>query len=176
MQELTHKAYSDALIDLGKEHKLLKRFKDESIIISQAMFLNRRFEELLRSPSISLSEKLEIAEQTFGKCNELFKNTIKLLIKKNKARHIQRTFENVHAKACKELGIALAKIESVQKLTDKNIKELENFYSKKLNKPVEVIHTLNPNLVSGIRVTVDGKLYDGTIKGRVEQIRSELLG
>ena len=71
-------------------------------------------------------------------------------------------------------GICLAHVESATPLTDWERDSLREALSKKYKKTVELSLTLNPALLGGVRIRIEGQLLDGTLRGRLDGIRHAL--
>ena len=73
------------------------------------------------------------------------------------------------------LGIEEGVIYSPYAISDQQIKDIEKAISQKENKKVTLTVTLDPSLVGGIKVQIKNRVYDGTIKNKVEMLKKELL-
>ena len=60
-------------------------------------------------------------------------------------------------------------------LTDQQIQDIEKAISQKENKKVTLKVSIDPSLLGGIKVQIANRIYDGTIKNKVEMLKKELL-
>ena len=64
---------------------------------------------------------------------------------------------------------------SIRELSDEEIKQIETSVSKKLDTNVELTNRISKDLISGIRVVVEDVVIDGSMKYKLDNLRSELL-
>ena len=68
---------------------------------------------------------------------------------------------------------ALAEAENA---VDAYLKDIAGAVSKKENKSIVLRQIVDQNLIGGIRVQINDRVYDDSIKNKVEKLRNELLG
>ena len=73
------------------------------------------------------------------------------------------------------LGIEEGMIYTPYELTDQQIQDIEKAISKKENKKVTLKVSIDSSLLGGIKVQIANRIYDGTIKNKVEMLKKELL-
>ena len=73
------------------------------------------------------------------------------------------------------LGIEEGVIYTPYEISDKQIKDIEKAISQKENKKVTLKVRIDSSLVGGIKVQIKNRVYDGTIKNKVEMLKKELL-
>jgi F0F1-type ATP synthase delta subunit len=61
-------------------------------------------------------------------------------------------------------------------LSNEEKKVLEGRFAKVLNSPVSASYLVTPALVGGLKVTANGKTYDGTLSGWLNQVEEVLVG
>ena len=52
---------------------------------------------------------------------------------------------------------------------------IEKAVGSKMGRTVELQQKLDEDLILGIKVVIDGKVFDGSMKNRVENLRTSLL-
>jgi F-type H+-transporting ATPase subunit delta len=73
-----------------------------------------------------------------------------------------------------EIARRTARIESAAALPDATRQTLQNDLTRRYGAGLNFILTQNPALIGGVRVQVGGDVYDGSVQGRLETLRSEL--
>lgn len=101
---------------------------------------------------------------------------LKVLIKNHRMQlfmKIQREFNLlVNEKRHVEEGI----VYSVYKLNEEQINQIENAIETNIHKKVELINKIDETLIGGAKVVIHDRVYDGSIKAKLESMRLELLG
>ena len=73
-----------------------------------------------------------------------------------------------------ENGVAEGRIYSASKLSENDRKAVERAFKKKLGKEVSLINIVQPSLLGGIKVALEGKVYDGTLRNKLMTLEKEL--
>ena len=52
---------------------------------------------------------------------------------------------------------------------------MESSLSKKLNKKVILSSTIDENIIGGIKIRIGDRLFDGTVKSKLNKLKEDLL-
>ena len=69
-------------------------------------------------------------------------------------------------------GIKEGIVYSAEKLSAAEIKKIEKSIGERLSSKVELENHVDHRLIGGVKVYVDDKVFDGTILGKIERLRS----
>ncbi len=86
---------------------------------------------------------------------------------------IQRAFSRLCLEAA---GGLLGTVESADPLEARDLEELQDSFSKKTGKKVKFQVLIDPALIAGVRITVNGVTYDGTIKASLQRFKNLFTG
>jgi len=167
--------YALALLAIAKEEKKLIAYKEQSMVIIEAIDNNEDIIHLLDSKSNSVDVRQQIVKKAFGKVNKNLLNFLYILVERSK-------FE-VAVPALKKLikfinvikKVNEGTVYSVEKLSPKQLKDIEDRTSKILGAKVELINKLDATIVSGLRIQVGDEIVEDTIATRLEEIKNQLL-
>lgn len=74
-------------------------------------------------------------------------------------------------------GIATAKVESVRALTDEEKLAISSVFAKKMNKvSLEIENVVNNDLLGGLKIQIGNRIFDGSLRGKLDGLKRELLG
>lgn len=65
---------------------------------------------------------------------------------------------------------------SAEKLTDDQLSSIEASMKKKTSSEVRLSNIIDPSLLGGVKVALDGKVYDGSLRGRLLNLAKTLQG
>lgn len=103
------------------------------------------------------------------------KNFVQLLFQKRRQevlRHIGDAFKRkVYAETGKVEGV----VETPRELSEDDVRALAESIGKRIDQTVILSQEIKPELVAGVRVVVGARLFDATVKGRLEALREKLL-
>lgn len=73
-----------------------------------------------------------------------------------------------------EQGRLIADVSVVLPLNEAREAELADKLSAKLGEPVVINQKIDPQLIGGVKINVNGKLFDGSVKAQLAQMRTIL--
>ena len=169
-------AYAAGLYELALEAKKVPSFQKE---MKQVLSLFRENPELLETlSSYSLPEESlnALVDKIFGGLkNKEIPAFLKLLMLKHEIIHFEIIASSFNNLANDYSGIKEGIVYSAEKLSDSEIKKIEKAIGDRLGSKVDLENHVDHRLIGGVKVYVDDKVFDGTILGKIERLRSSLL-
>lgn len=168
--------YSEALLMLAKEDNSIEDY-EESIKLVKDTFENKEMAiRFFKSPKISKDNKKEVIKNTFNaQLKKEVLHFLYLLIDKNRFDYLIEICESYLVIADEALGRVKGKVYSVRELEASEIKNLQKSFSEKLGKEVHLENHVDESLLMGVRVEIDQKVYDGSLKKQAQELRKQLL-
>lgn len=167
--------YAEALFQLSEEENITKEIYSELNDVVDIVKSNKELENVLKSPLISKSEKVELIEKLFSdKINKHLKNFLKILVEKgriNSLKTIETTFKQL---LNDKHNIIEGTVISAVPMEEKQIKELEEKLSKKYNKNVTLENKVDESILGGVLVRLGNTQIDGSVKTRLDNIKDQL--
>ena len=71
-------------------------------------------------------------------------------------------------------GGVSGRLEAAEPMSDADVAALAKAFEKKLGRKIAFRVSTNPALLAGVRVTVNGVTYDGTLKSQLDQLRDKI--
>lgn len=166
------KALFEATQDLNNMDVVEKELKE----LIQIFKDNPDFYEMLKSPVFPNEEKKSVLNKVFeGKLSETILNFICVLIDK---RRIGQFFGIIKAfEKCvdDENGVTSGTVLSAVEIPKTKITKLEKETGTLLKKKVELKNEIDPSLIGGVKIYIDGKLIDASIRRRLDDLKEYLL-
>lgn len=167
--------YANALLQAAQEKK------EDAILIEQQLKAtlsmlsqSRDLEIALNGPLISSREKGLVISELSTKCqfSALTRNFLTLLAKKGRFSQLPEIYTAFVTSRLAASGGIMAQLVSAEPLAEAELKSLITALSKKTGKKVVVQSTLDPAVLAGVKVTVGGVTYDGTLQSQLEKMRA----
>lgn len=164
------KEYTAALFSLAIENGLVDVFKHELEKIKDA--IDEDYILILKSPALSLTSRLDMIDEAFGKdMHEYVVSFVKLLCENGKIELLPNTI-NEFFELCRELeNRAQAKIYYTKAPSKEQRERLENRLEKMIGKKIDALYIEDSSLIGGIKVELDDKIIDGSISARLSNIK-----
>lgn len=167
--------YASAIVSLANDENKLKDYKKAFYELDAIFSNNEKIKKYLESYFVKNEDKYLMIDELCSsyKLNNLT-NFIKLITSKHLIIKFRELYLEVNKQVNTELGIDEGIIYSVQELTASQIKNIETAISKKRGHIVELKNKIDPSLIGGVRVVVHDHIYDGSIKGKLENLKNSL--
>lgn len=172
--------YSRALYEAATETKATTQEIDS---ISQVMdyltsvfAASKEFGLVLKSPTITDEEKLKVLENVIANLNApaIVGRFFALLAKKSRLSSLEEIAADFAQVRLESEGAILGKVESADALKETDLEDLARAFTKKMGKRVVFKTSINPDLLAGMKVTVNGVTYDGSMRAQLNQIGERL--
>lgn len=170
--DLTYgKALYDASVDVGKTEEMY----EEGKAILEIFKDNPEFYEFVNSPVISAFKKNDAVRKIFdGKISHEMLNFLCVLMNKGRMRHFEKILNKFGALINTNNGFTMGTLFSVNPPEKEQLEKLEEQTGKLLNKKVKLECKTDKNIIGGVRIYIDGKVIDATIKKRLMDLKETL--
>ena len=167
--------YASAIVSLANEEKKLSEYKKAFYELDCVFSSDEKLKKFLESYFVKNEDKYKVIDEL---CSSFSLNNLANFLKLIVSKHIMIKFHELYLAINKqiniELGVDEGIIYSVSSLSDKQIKNIENAISKKRGHKVELKNKIDETLIGGVRVVVHDHIYDGSIKGKLENLKNTL--
>ena len=167
--------YASGLYSIALEQNKVNVWQEEIKTIHKLFLENREFLDVLNSAFLPLNEKEEMLDKTLKGVDPNVINLIKLLVKNHRQRYILDTFQAFNSLANELRGVKEGLIYSTYRLDDKTLEKIKQKIKEIEKCDVDLINIIDPTLIGGMRVVIDGHIYDGSIKSYLEKLKQSLL-
>jgi F-type H+-transporting ATPase subunit delta len=173
---LIEKRYAEAFLSLTVQNSSIDSSEEELRVISGIFESENELRHFLLSPKYDDTAKKKMLSDVFGgKTEKDTLNFLLLLVDKGRIKYLPGITREYTAMADKKRNILNITIRTAVPLGQQNIDGIsERFKSLFRASSVKAAVEIDPSLVGGINVAVDGKLYDGTVKGKLSRLLSAL--
>ena len=174
MTELARE-YGEGLFELAREENLSDTIHEELNALREAFRAEPRYLQLLQSRALPKAERLGILDESFrGKVHIYVLNFMKLLLERGALDAFSDCARYFHRRWCEEKGVVEASVVSAAPLTDAQRQALSERLGEISGKRVELLVHIDPAVMGGLRVDMEGRRYDNTIRHRLDMMRRHL--
>lgn len=167
--------YASALVSIAKEEQKLEQYKIAILSVQETFNENPELVKYLKSYLVKDNKKYEVINELTKDYNlENFSNFIKLLVLKHKIYLFKDIVKEITKGINYELDIFEGFVYSIEPLDEKKIKEISEATSIRVGKKVELTNKLDSRLIGGVKVAVHDRVFDGSIKHKLETMKEEL--
>lgn len=164
--------YAVALFDIAKENSEEETVYRDLERVNEVFSEFPEYTEMLSAPSIPLQKRLAAVNEAFGKivCEKVL-SFIGILCKNSKIKTFSdcfREFEDLYSTETKTVS---AEVFSAVPLSEEQKNKLCEKLEKITGKTVVLDCKIDEKLIGGVTVKVDGKIIDGSVQRRLDDIK-----
>ena len=135
-----------------------------------------KVKRFLVHPLIPREKKDQLVDRAFPGISESLRNLFRLLIRNNREGYLGLIFEEFLALRAEEEGVLRVQIATAQAFSSEERDRLTERLMRAVGQRVTLVERLEPALLGGVRLEVDGKVIDGTLRAKLEGLRALLEG
>lgn len=176
-QTLAGNKYALALFQLAVETGEVERLEGELRTVKEVFQTNSELLAFLQTPRVSAVQKKQMLNNAFTGFSSFVLNTLQLLIDRHRIEHIAPMADKFIELSYDRKGIAEATVETVRPLTEEESAILSATFAKKVGKSALEIHNnVSSDLLGGLKIQIGNRIYDGSLRGKLDRLRGELVG
>jgi len=175
MEEL-YVRYATALLELAVEEKKVSEYKNALATIFDVFNEDESIQKYLESFFEDNDKKFAVIDN-LCKPFELkhLSSYMKLIVSKHLILHFKELYKSFNKLANEELGIEEGFVYSTYKLSKEEITKISDSLEVRTNRKVELTNLIDESLIGGVKVIIKDRVYDGSVKYKLETMKSKLL-
>jgi F-type H+-transporting ATPase subunit delta len=171
------KRYAKALIQLAIEADAVEKIGRDLRDFALCFEASRELRSVFENPSVSQKNRgsvlREIAQQ--AGMHERARDLLLLLSDRQRLRHAPEVSDAYDAMAEARSGKVRAEVVTASSLPPAYLVELERVLRDVTGQKVVLTHTIDPSLIAGVVTKIGDQVFDGSLKSRLSELKSELL-
>lgn len=164
--------YAMALFSLGLETGEEQAFMSALDELRTMLVEQPEYMELLSSPCLTAQERAALIDEAFAaSLPESIVSLIKLMCDKGRAREIPACVQEYRCLLDARSSAVTANVTSAVELTAHEKEALTRRLEGMSGKKVTLVCSVDPSLLGGVIVEMDGKIMDGSLRHRLQEIK-----
>ena len=170
--------YAHAFASVAASHGLdAKAAQSQMNDFAATLNDSRDLREILENPSIPTEQKLAVLDglaERLGMMREV-RNFIAVMMDHQRLDALDEIIAEYDRVADEDSGVAEAEVTSAFDLNDEDRRELETQVAKLAGSRVTVEYKQDKALLGGAIVRIGSTVYDGSVRGQLDQIKQSLV-
>lgn len=167
--------YADALFALAMENESVKEYSEALDIVLKVMIENPEYTDFLASPDIPKQERVGAIESAFGgSIPETVVSFLCLLCDRGRIHTLKECISDYKKLSDAADGVSTAEVISAVELTDDEKTALKSKLEDLCGHKIELDCSVDKSLIGGVRVTVDGRVIDGSVKQKLHELKGAM--
>ncbi len=169
----TAREYGGGLFALALEENAADEILEESRAL-RTLF-TREYTHMLIDPSVPKSQRVDmVSELLDGRVHPYLSNFVKLMTERRLVTEIGECFREYERLYYETFRIVRVRAESAVELSESQKKRLEEKLAKHTGTRIEITYEVVPSLIGGMRLVMDNRTIDDTVKARLTEIGAVL--
>lgn len=165
--------YARALFQITKERSLVEEDLEQVIFVRDSL-KGEDTQSFLEHPNISNTTKYDLFDKAFSnRVNKHIMGFLYLMVRRNRESFILPALNEYVELANRYFGKTVARVVSAEPLSEEQIKSLAKILSKKTGMEVEIKTEIDPDVIGGFYVLVEGKIFDNTIRASINKTKKQ---
>ncbi|MFN7684447.1 MAG: ATP synthase F1 subunit delta [Oligoflexia bacterium] len=170
--------YASALLStLPKESRTLDQIESQLLQLAQILESRADLRAALTGPLTTHKEKSALLEALTSRmgCHPALIRFLELAARKRRLGALPEIAGAFRAVRVESEGGVLGSLESADALSDEDVADLARAFGQRIGRTVSLSAKVNPALLAGLRITVMGKTYDGTLQTQLARLKTKLI-
>jgi len=176
MYEYLDRRYALALYQLAEEKNKVEEFREDLKQVVGVMYSNEELLTLIKYPQVSISRKKQVFIDIFkDKIDKDLLSFLLILIDKGRILYLKEKEIELEKIYFEKHNMILAHIKTVIPLEDEERNILKEKLEKKYKKTIVLEEEIDKTILGGVFIKIGDDAIDGTLKGRLDEIRKMVL-
>jgi F-type H+-transporting ATPase subunit delta len=172
---VVHRVYAEALLEAAQEKERLDRVREEFDDFAAAVAESDALREFLANPQVESQTKRAALEDLLADSDELFLNFARLLAEKGRIAEVADVHEEWERLLAREQKILELELTTAVELSDEEAARVVEQIEKESGRRVVATRSVDPDLIGGLVVQAGSLRLDASVRGRLDQLREELI-
>lgn len=174
---LTDREYAEALFSLATENGNAEEYGTHLTFLEELIEKNPGYLEFLSTPALPVRERLQGIEDAFSKTfPEPLVSFLKLLCENGHIGALTECIKEYHRLLRTLSNTAQARIISAVALEDPQKIAVCNKLERLCGKKIEPTYEIDPSILGGLKIELEGRTLDGSVKHRLQEVKDVIIG
>ena len=177
MTTTTSKEYAEALFELAAADGVLGETADGLVTVISALKQTPAYRSLLSSAAIGKAERVSALEGAFrGKIPDVLLGILRMMVTRGHMNAVEDMAQQYEELSREYRGESVAIVTSAVPLKETEAVAIRAELQKRFARNITLRCETDPALIGGVRVEIEGRVIDGSIRNKLEQIKDVMNG
>ncbi|MGI6659320.1 MAG: ATP synthase F1 subunit delta [Dethiobacteraceae bacterium] len=166
--------YAETLLAISEKQDTMAKDLEQAILLRDTL-KHPDVQSFLVQQHIPDADKIQLFQQALPRqLAQHLQDFLYQMVRNNHESLIVPVLAEYIERIDKRFGIIEAQVVSAKALTDEQIESIRRILAQKSNKQVEVKASVDPDVIGGFYVLVDGHIFDGTVRTHLNNMKARL--
>ena len=175
MYNLVAEKYGGALFDVAREREMQEEILQELRLVTKTLQKVPELKLFLDHPEVDSKDKKEVIIQLFGdELSQEMKNFLFVVFDKRREAYFQDIVENYEKLLDAYTRVQKITVTTTIPLNDTQRRKITKFLAKRLRTNIRLEERIDPSIMGGLVLDMEGRRLDRSIAKKLESLRYEL--
>ncbi|MGH2446717.1 MAG: ATP synthase F1 subunit delta [Candidatus Limnocylindria bacterium] len=165
--------YAEAAFEIGRADGTLETWERDLARLSTVL-ADEGVRTLAEHPAVPYADKERVLRRVAGDAMPEAINLVLLMVRRGRPRAIPRMTEHFGELLRRERGVALAEVRTALPLDETQRTAVTDRLHQLTGDTIEINEVVDESLIGGITVRIGDRLYDASVRNRLERLRARL--
>ena len=165
--------YAEAAFDIGRADRTLDAWENDLLKLRDALAVDE-LRTLVEHPAVAYADKERVVRGVVGDVLPEALNLVLLMVRRGRPRAIGRMVEHFRELLRRDRGISLAEVRTALPLEESQRVSVMDRLHELTGDEIEINEVVDESLIGGITVRIGDRLYDASVRNRLERLRARL--
>lgn len=173
-QAVVAQRYAKAIFEIALESGINDQIEEELRFVEETFASSTELKEWLTYPFVDQADKKSVLANIFTKLSEPVKNLLFLLVDRHRSNLIDdivKAYQNLNDE---HKGLVEAIVTTAFPLSAEDEKQLIETFGQLTQKKLRLIKKIDSDLLGGVIVKIGDRLYDGSLRTKLQQFQKRL--
>jgi F-type H+-transporting ATPase subunit delta len=167
--------YARALFEIARAEGTLDEVEDELFRFARSYESSDALRNALTDEMVPAAKRQAIVEDLLGgRATGTTTQLVSMVVGSGRGRDLPAIIDRLVARASSSKNLSVAEVRSAVALTDDQQDRLRAALANATGKQVNLKVVVDPSILGGLVATVDDTVIDGSVRTRVDQLKSRL--
>jgi F-type H+-transporting ATPase subunit delta len=166
--------YAEAAFEIALRDGTVEEWRAE-LDLAAAELDSAELNEALANPALPLQQRVDIVHGVFARLSDPVRNLILLLLRRGRIRQLPRVAAEFRRLDDMRNNVVHAIATSASPLDDAELRAITARLEQMSGGEVALETAVDPDLIGGVVVRIGDRLIDGSVRGRLERLRNQLV-
>jgi F-type H+-transporting ATPase subunit delta len=172
-RETAARRYAEAAFQVAVADGALNRWQSDFAAIAEALEVPA-LRAVMVHPAVPFADKERVLRRSVSEVATGPMNLVLLMIRRGRPGAIPAMRSHFEELVRRHRGIARAEVRTALPIDDLDRPGLERTLERLAGRQVEFTELVDPSLIGGISVRIGDRLYDASVRSRLERLRARL--
>lgn len=169
----TARRYAEAAFEIAERDDSMEAWV-AALAVAQERLVDPEVMRLLSNPSVASSSRVEVLGRILGDdVTGAQRNLLALMVRRGRFEQLPAVIREFQRLYRLREGIVEATVTSAATLDATELEALKSRLETMTGKTIDLSQEVDPGLLGGVQVRVGDQLIDGSIRGRLERLRTD---